>query len=207
MVFDGWAEAAARFARTPVTVERAVMRALNRTATHTRTRLARIIREQVNLPASYLGPSGGRLIVSEKAKPSKLEVRISGRDRPTSLARFSPDRGKAAKGKQVHSPRVAVKTGSAARPVRGVAFSRLIALNSGNTGLAVRTADGSKPAGAFRPTRMRNGLWLLYGPSVDQVLVGARANAEGGAFGDVEEEMMNFLEAEFLRLLKVDIDQ
>lgn len=204
VAFDGIEEVASRFRRTPAQVDAAVMRALNKTGTRTRTRLARIIRDQVNLPASYLGPSAGRLVVGEKATRSKLEVRIDGRDRPTSLARFSPDRAKATRGR-VYSPGVAVKAGGSARPVGGVEFSRLLVLNSGNIGLAVRTKGNARPAGAYSPTRMRNGMWLLYGPSVDQVLMGARAR-NGGAFGDVEDEMMEFLRDEFLRLMKVEID-
>ena len=68
----------------------------------------------------------------------------------------------------------------------------LMNLRSGNLGLAVRLAPGERIDNKRRMVQMSNGLYLLYGPSVDQVF---RSVAE-----DVSADAGDFLEQEFLRL-------
>lgn len=194
VVIEGVREAAEALGYAKTLIDKNTARALNKTATRTRTQLSREVRSQVALPASYLGPSGGRLTVAEKASPSKLSIRISGRDRPTSLARFATGPNKA--------PRVRVKVGGVATRIPR---SFIINLKSGNRGLAVRTPKGERPPGAWKPTEMAPGLWLLYGPSVDQVLLGVGAR-DGGAFGDTEDWALDFFEKEFLRLMNLELD-
>ena len=65
-------------------------------------------------------------------------------------------------------------------------------LRGGNRGLAIRT-DGSKPRGAYKPKPIGKNLFLLYGPSVDQVF---RTVSE-----DVAPDVADELEVEFNRLL------
>lgn len=181
-------------------VEKALIQALNKTADRGRTSADKRIREQVNFPASYLRPSQGRLTVSKRASPGKFEARITGRDQTTSLARFSkqkplPPGRRHPKGEI----RVSVKKGG---KYRAIPRAFLITLKNGNIGLAART-DGSKPAGAFKPKQLTKGdssLWLLYGPSVDQVLSSARTGA--GVVEEMTPEVLAFLEAEFNRNLK-----
>ena len=67
--------------------------------------------------------------------------------------------------------------------------------------LAVRT-EGGPPRGAYAPKQLKAfgpNVWLLYGPSVDQVLFSARNN--GGVVEEIAPEVMADLEAEFGRLI------
>lgn len=166
----------------PERIRKAAMRAVNKTADRARTASAREMRNQVNFPASYLNAEG-RLQVTKRANQDDLEARITGRQAPTSLARFvqgTPKRGKGV--------RVQVKPGAA----RYMRRAFLMKLKNNNLGLAVRT-DGGPPKGAYKPKQISENLWLVYGPSIDQVF---RTVAE-----DVSEPMADYLEAEFLRLL------
>lgn len=175
-------------------IETAAYRAINRTADRTRTDSAHRIREQVAFSASYLNPSGGRLTVRKKAAKGDLEAVIRGRFAPTSLARFV--RGGARRGKGVT---VVVKPGMATFMRR--AF--LIRLPQGNTltetksnlGLAIRLKKGETLRNKRIARRLSSGLYLLYGPSVDQVF---RTVSE-----DVSPEAAANLEREFLRLLEL----
>lgn len=167
-------------------VLRAAMRAVNKTADRARTASAREIRNQVNFPAQYLN---SRLTVTQRAKMNNLEAVVTGRDAPTSLARF-------AKGQQKpggYGVRVEVKPGAA----RFIKTGFLMKLKNNNVGLAIRTEGGppSKKKGAYKPKKLRDNLWLVYGPAVDQVF---RTVAD-----DVSEPMADYLSAEFDRLLDV----
>ena len=165
---------------------RAARMAVNKAADRTRKVSADAMREQINFPARYLSGKSGRLAVTRRASGSRLEAAIAGRDRPTSLARFA---SKSSKGR---GATVTVKPGSPVTLQR--AF--LMQLKNGNTGLAVRT-DGSKPSRAWRPKRIAgSNIWLLYGPSVDQVFK-AVAREEGASAA------LDFLEREFNRLMKL----
>jgi len=169
----------------------AARQAVNKTADRARARSARDIRRQVNFPASYVSDAEGRLSIVKKASSDSLEAVIRGRHRATSLARFISGSPRAGRG-----VRVQVKPGSN----QFMARAFLIKLRAGNAaidtkfnmGLAVRT-DGAKPAAAFKPVRLGRNLWLLYGPSVDQVF---RSVAP-----EIAPEMGDFLEGEFRRLL------
>ena len=88
VMIDGL-DALSELDEVPEKMLRAARAAVNRTTDRTRTASARQIRQQVNLPARYLDPAGGRLEVSQRATNSNLEARISGRQRATSLARFT----------------------------------------------------------------------------------------------------------------------
>lgn len=147
----------------------AARRAVNSTLDKTRTAAAQKIREGVAFPANYLDPAQGRLTVSRYAQGDALEGAIGARFRATSLARFvvgNPKRG--AKGGGVQ---VMVKPGQ----VRTVAGGFMIGLKSGNQGLAVRS--NGPPPRAWKPKPLGDGLWLLFGPSVNQ------------AFGEVREDI------------------
>lgn len=179
------------------TTELALIRALNRTAERSRTRISREAREQVAFPASYLSPSNERLWVSSKARGGSFETTIEGRGSATSLARFTRQKplapGRRHKDGKV---KVTVKPGAPTSIKR--AF--LIRLNNNNVGLAVRT-NGEKPTNSFKPREFGNNLWLLYGPSVDQAL--SAATDGKGVFEDMTPDMLDFLEMEFNRQLEV----
>ena len=177
-------------------IETALLRSINKTADRARTSASQDIREQVAFPASYLAPSAKRLFVSTKAtKASPFEAVISGRDRPTSLARFTNQKplggGQRHRGGQLA---VTVKPGVR----RYIKRAFLITLNNSNVGLAVRT-DGGPPNNAYAPKEIGKNLWLLYGPSVDQVL--SAASNGGGIYEEIVPETLDFLNDEFNRQL------
>lgn len=178
-------------AEIPEAIRKAAMRAVNKTADRARTASAREMRNQVAFPASYLNE---RLQVTKRANRNDLEAIITGRRQPTSLARFV----KSSKGGRTM---VQVKPGAARRLGQGsgsnIRSSFLMKLNNANQGLAVRTTGGP-PSGAYKPKQIAENLYLVYGPSVDQVF---RTVAE-----DVAEPMADYLEREFGRLLSVEID-
>lgn len=177
----------------PTKIRRTASRAINRTLTRTRTASERSIREQVAFPVGYLKPSAGRLKVSETSKPNSLSGAVRGRQSATSLARFALNRPK--RGGQV---RLRVK------PNRTTVIPGAFLINlrrgdgSGdgfNRGLAVRLKPGERLRNKRNARQLGNGLYLLYGPSVDQVFQQvAREEAEPAG---------QFLEQEFLRQLEL----
>lgn len=182
----------------PNKILRAARAAVNRTTDRARTAAARTIREQVNFPARYLDPSEQRLFVSERPSLTALEGKVTGRARATSLARFAQgnpqprDRG---------GVRVAIKAGGGARFMPRAFVIRLRAGSAAldtksNLGLAIRTQNGEPPRGAYKPKKIGDNLWLLYGPSVSQVFSTVR--------GDIAPDMADFLEAEFARLMNLE---
>lgn len=179
------------------TTELALVRALNKTAERSRTRISREARDQVAFPASYLSPSNQRLWVSTKARRGSFETTIEGRGSATSLARFSRQKplppGRRHRDGKVT---VTVKPNSP----RKIKRAFLVRLNNSNVGLAVRT-NGEKPENAFKPRSLGPNLWLLYGPSVDQAL--SAASDGKGVYEDMTPEMLDFLETEFTRQLEL----
>jgi len=177
----------------------AAVRAINTVARDKRAEAARRITDQVNLPKNYVSPSGGRLVVTQKAQRASLEARITARGRPTSLARFI--RGTPPRGAGVT---VEVKPGQSSYMRR--AF--LIRLPQGSTltdtrfnlGLAIRLRPGERLQNKVQQVRLANGLYLLYGPSVQQVFLD---NQGKGVADDIAEPTADYLEAEFARLLKL----
>lgn len=174
-------------------VTRAARRAVNASADRARAWSAREMREQVSFPSGYL-QSQDRFRVVKRAKGPDLEAVIRGRREATSLARFATSRRKERGGVTVE-----VNPGSAVFMRR--AF--LIKLQAGdpsirnlkNMGLAVRT-DGQKPRAAYKPKKLEKNVWLLYGPSVDQVF---RTVAV-----DVQPDVEEYLNREFRRLLELE---
>ncbi|MES3001336.1 MAG: hypothetical protein V4787_11650 [Pseudomonadota bacterium] len=163
------------------------------------------IREQANFSASYIGgeaAGGNRLKIQRGTRGGRAIVRILGRDRPTSLARFV--QGNPAKGAPV---RVQVKPGRQ----RTLQRAFLVKLRRGKTltednfnqGLAIRL-----PKGATLSQRRRLGVdglpeifpnvFLLYGPSVAQVFNTVSKDVTGRVGAKLESEFVR----QFNRLLK-----
>jgi hypothetical protein len=176
-------------------IERAAYRAINLTATRARTMAADEIRRQVNFPTSYLNPAEGRLTVANTAGPGDLQAMILGRHRPTSLARFVT-RGTPGK----TGVDVTVKPGKSDEMKR--AFIMKLKSGTGgidtasNLGLAIRVERGTRPTKAWKPVRVSDGLYLLYGPSVDQVFQSVRT--------DITPEADRILATEFERLIALE---
>lgn len=181
----------------PKEIERAALRAVNKTLERARATAGREIRKQVNLPARYLSSNSAasRLQISRRARPGDLEGVITGRGRPTSLARFAKTKPKM-QGNRMVTPngiQVSVQPGKAQRLDKAF-FVRLRSGDDGtlgNLGLAIRLPAGQVPERAYRPKHMGKGLWLLFGPSVNQVFddVGE----------DIAPDMLDFMDGEFTR--------
>lgn len=179
-------------------VRLAAVRAINKITRDGRVELARLILREVNFPASYVSPSGKRLYVSKQATRNDLEGRITARSRATSLARFVTG---TPSGQGV---RVQVSPGKS----RYMKRAFLIKLPAGtasvdtkyNMGLAIRLRPGEQLKNKRTARRMANGLYLLYGPSVDQVF---RAEDGDGVANDAAPDLAAKLEREFLRLLEI----
>lgn len=174
------------FERMPGVADHAAQLAINDTARGTAMQLARQqMMEEINFTPAYLKE---RLSIEKYAKRNDLEAIISGRDRPTSLARFATN-GRAG---QRGNIRVEVEKGST--KVLKKAF--ILNLKSGNLGLAIRLAPGEKMMNKNLPvdvnySTLGNGVVLLYGPSVDQVFRGVAS--------DIQPEVADAAVTEFFR--------
>lgn len=182
----------------PREIERAAFQAINKVTDRTYAASGRAIRKQVAFPARYLTGTSGRLQVTQRAQSGSLEAEITGRHRPTSLARFARS-GSPASTRRRGGTMVEVSPGSPKFMERAFLL-RLRAGAAGidtksNLGLAIRLRPGETLRNKRLATRRWNGLYLLYGPSVDQV------------FDDVAEdqapEIAAHLENEFFRLMRL----
>jgi len=179
-------------------IVRAAYRAINAASDRARVLSSKEIRKQVNFPAAYLQGDKSRLKVTQRASANSLEGIITGRQRPTSLARFASGN---LKGGERGNIRVQVKPGSSVNLAR--AFMMKLKAGAGaidtahNLGLAIRVPKGQKPDKAYKPMKVAEGIYLLYGPSVDQVFKQVR--------GEVSAEVSDYLATEFNRLLEVKL--
>lgn len=169
-------------------IARAARIAINRAADRARTRSAKDIREQIAFPARYLNE---RLTVTKRAADRSLEAVVTGRDRPTSLARFAKDRN-VANSRKRKGVNVTVTPGQ----TLFMAGAFLMQLRGGNLGLAVRLKDGESIRNKKAVRKIGAGLYLLFGPSIDQVF---RTVSQ-----DQAPETAEDLEREFLRIMDLD---
>lgn len=190
----------------PERITRDASIAVNAAARRAYAEAGRRIARQVAFPAGYVTGSNGRLNITQFAKPAKLEAKITGRRRPTSLARFSRGSAKIG-GVQKDGITVEVSPGSAVRLKRAF-FIRLRAGTNAldtksNLGIAIRLKPGQRPKGSREGAKeIAKGLWLLYGPSVQQVFIN---KSGGGVAEDVSPEIANFLEREFTRIVDLNL--
>lgn len=185
-------------------ISQAASKAINSVTRKARTKGAREIRNQVNLPARFVSPSGKAFYISETSTPGSLQARITARGRPTSLARFvkgNPKPGKAGVHLEVSPGR--------ARFMRRAFVIRLSGQGGStdpglaNRGLAIRLRPGERlrnKVDALPFSGADRSLYLLYGPSVDQVF---RSRDGTGVANDLVPEIQRELTDEFLRLLEL----
>lgn len=177
----------------------AAARAINKVSRDSRVEIARDILDQINFPASYVAPAQKRLYVSQQATTGNLEGRITARTRATSLARFVQGSPRAGQGVTLE-----VTPGRSRFMKR--AFLMKLPAGQGNVdskfnmGLAIRLRPGETLQNKATARRMQKGLYLLYGPSVDQVF---RARDGSGVATDRAPQIVRELEREFLRLLEI----
>lgn len=171
-------------------IARYAQMAINRTARDMRSFSAKEIRRQVAFPARYLSGANGRLQVSKKAGRGSLEAEITGRDRPTSLARFAKSRNVSASRR-----RGGVSVTVAPGQPRFMEGAFLMHLRGGNIGLALRLGKGGSLRNKREVRKVGPGLYVLYGPSVNQAFRGV---AEDNA-----DKASKTLQREFVRLLEL----
>lgn len=159
---------------------KALVRAVNHAATRARTLGARLIRDEVKLPAAYVND---RLKVSHKATADDPTAMISGRGRAAQLSRFGAKqltvKAKLPGKRRLAGARVEVKLGHK----KVMAGAWLMKQKGGNAGLMVRTGPN------------RNDYKPLYGPSVDQLWSNIREQ--------VTPEVSDLMLAEFIRQLEL----
>ena len=179
----------------------AAQRAINRVADSGATKSRRIVRDQVNFKAQYLTgtDSSGkpRLGVSKKASADSLEAVVTGRHRPTSLATFST--GSRTPGKAGVTVEVAP---GFAKFMKRAFLIRLPAGRGntdspGNLGLAIRLKPNEKIQNKRVMQQLSGNLYLLYGPSIDQIFP--------SAIDEITPELQDQLGTEFIRLLDLNL--
>lgn len=185
----------------PDRLDRIRVMAMNKVARDGRVLLAGDVLEQIALPKEAVSAGGKRLYVAKQATVNQPEAIIRASGRPTSLARYARSPQTAERGAGVT---VEVSPGKA-RYLRKAFFMRLpqgtvLTDTQYNLGLAVRLRPGETLRNKISAVRMANGLYLLYGPSVDQVF---KANDGDGLVKDRAPLLADRLEAEVLRLLEV----
>lgn len=184
----------------PDEIRRKAVMAINRTVEWARTQASREMRRQVAFRASYLTGAEGRLRIAKKASGNNLEASIVGRQRATSLARFAKNPNPAT-ARRRGGVNVEVKPGSA-KFMKGAFLVRLragtkLTETQHNLGLAIRLKPGETLRNKKNAIQLDRNVYILYGPSVDQVF--------RTVSGDMSPDALVYLEREFdrLRALKV----
>ncbi len=186
------------FREAPANAREAARRAVNLAAERGRTLGAAAMRKQINLTPGYLSD---RLSVTKRATLSDLSADVTGRDRPTSLARFAVNRGDA---KKRLPGRLKIKPNGTARLARGTFLVPLKKgrAESGNVGLAIRLPLGGQVRGRkrgkaglvpFGKAGKTTRAYLLYGPSIDQVFDKTRDQIAPGVGRALELEALRQL--------------
>lgn len=175
-------------ARDQSAARRAASITVNAAARRARTEGSRRIQAQVALKPGYVTSNMSVTFATR----GELRAAVTGRFRPTSLARFATNRG----AKTGTTPKLRVKRNSPSRALRNAFLIRLRAGTSDgvNTGVAVRLKPGEQLRGRRKAVRFSRGdsnLYLLYGPSVDQVFSTVRT--------DITPDILQFMDREFQR--------
>lgn len=188
------------FGRFPLIASKAMSIAINEAARDVALPAARRdITAQVRFPFGYLD-DGDRLSISQFATPTRLEARVTGRDRATSLNRFVtgdlPAEGLFRKGVTV-----SVKPGTTEK----IPGAFRIGLNAGktmggNSGLAIRLLPGQtvRNIRQYQPIQIFPNVFLLYAVSVQQAFESVSI--------DIEPEVTAYLEVEFVRQFNLRVN-
>lgn len=178
------------FDKLPQAVKMNAVRAINDAAEYARSEGARIMRAEIAFPDTYLDPSQGRFTLASRANTDTLQAVVRGSHDAVSLARFSSG------GKRGDHVAVGVVRGKG-RVMTKRAF--IMPLRNGNQGLAIRMKKGETLAKSTGAVEVASGLYLLYGPSVDQAFARVLDGNESGFVSRVGDRM----EQEFIRLMGV----
>ncbi len=188
----------AYFASAPEKAREAAVFAVNDTAQFARRLSSKEIRQEVNWSAGYLLKED-RLAVVRRAYGENLEAVVRGRNRPTSLATFSNQTPTFGSRKRAIKVRVAASGG--AKEIKRGFFMRLrsggqLTEEASNIGLAIRLKPGERIRGKHTTVGIKNGLSLLYGPSVGQVFRTVAQNVSG----EVADKLVDEFVRQFGRL-------
>lgn len=163
-------------------------------------RMRRAMREEVNFPKGYL-EDPDRFGQTKKATNADLTAAITARFRPTSLARFSDDSPEGAR--RTGGVRVKVNASGAGKRIEGAFFVRLRRgadkQDGFNTGIAIRLKPGQTIRGRKKGSQgiqLAPDLYLLYGPSVDQVFREVSVAESPAVADDLQREFIR----QFVRL-------
>ena len=136
--------------------------------------MRKAMKDEVNFPPGYLEDTE-RFGQTKRATDADLTAAITARFRPTSLARFAE--GQSFEGaRRTGGVRVKVNRGGGAKRIEGGFFVRLRrgadTSDGFNVCLAIRLKPGDRLRGRKKGgagVQLAPDLYLLYGPSVDQV--------------------------------------
>lgn len=188
VIADALGDAARYFEQLPDIAPQAAALAINTVSQREALPMVRReMREQLDFPEGYL-ETNNRLAVVRKASKTTLQATIRGRDRATSLARFRIG-GQNPANTRGRGVRVQLKRGQ----TRLLRKAFLINLRGGNTGLAVRLKPGESLQNSSGAVQLADNLYLLYGPSVDQIFKTVS--------GDVAPNVLDSVANEFFRQL------
>lgn len=158
--------------------------------------LRKAMRDEVDFPAGYL-EDPDRFGVSKRATEADLSATITARFRPTSLARFAPNQNFEG-ARRTGGVSVKVNKAGVGARIKGAFFVKLRrggdSSDGFNVGLALRLRPGERLTGRKKGSsgvELAPNLYLLYGPSIDQVFRETSV-AESPAIADK-------LQREFLR--------
>lgn len=179
----------------PQTARTAARLAINSTATRKAVPgLRRDMKSEVNFPSGYL-EDPDRFGVTKQATEADLSASITARFRPTSLARFSSDSPVGAR--RTGGVNVRVNTTGGATRLPGAFFVKLRrgadSQDGFNVGLAIRLKPGQRLLGRKKGglgVQLAPDLYLLYGPSVDQVFREASVAASPRIADDLQKEFI-----------------
>jgi hypothetical protein len=196
----GLRDKAKQFQFMPEIATKAAQIALNETAQKKGMKLLRTaVESEINFPQGYVNSE--RLFVKRRAYNDNLEVVLAARQRATSLARFVQgpiDLKNRTGGVSVRVKGRVARIGKAF-PIKLRAGSAAIR-DKANIGIALRLKEGEQ----VRNKRIMSGvqldhtLYLLYGPSVDQVFRDV-ADEQTGQFLDLVEREFD---RQFVRLTR-----
>lgn len=182
-------------AEQPATVRAAARIAINQTATRKAVpRFRQSMADEVNFPKGYLNDPS-RFGVTKQARDDDLEAAITARFRPTSLARFAEGSEEGAR--RTGGVNVKVDRGGGARRINRAFFVKLRrggdTSDGFNLGLAIRLKPGETLRGRKKGAsgvRLAEDLYLLYGPSVDQVFREASVAESPAVADDLQTEFV-----------------
>lgn len=153
-------------------------------------RLKTAVDEEIAFPGGYVND---KLYVKRKALDERLETVIAARTRPTSLARF------ATMGQTIASSKAAGVTVQVHHGVTRklpaffmrLRVGKILDADNYNLGLAIRLKPGERIRGKKKPYNDSDAtLFLLYGPSVDQVFREVAYEQSEPILLDVETEFL-----------------